>query len=334
MRLLKDIEKLLFEHNLGPNPHLISSIKALIEITEDGNSDKHLRLIENSILELQQSFHVFNQHRDKRKVCIFGSARTPKDDKNYGMARDMASKLSKKGYMIITGAGDGIMGAGNEGAEPNMSFGLNIELPFEQEANPYIKGSDKLINFKYFFTRKLIFIKESDATIVFPGGFGTMDEAFELLTLIQTGRCSPRPVIFMSHKESHYWERWFENINKEMCGKGYISEEDLHFLNISHSKEEALKYIDSFYSIYHSIHYVDETCIIRLNKALSPETQHILSAEFKDMIKVGTLEQLSAKDLPEEAKRYPEKIFLRFEFEKKEFGNICKLITRFTALEA
>lgn len=268
--------------------NLASMIFHLIEMEKNDTAFRSdLNIIEATIKELYDSFNVFSKYDDIRKVSIFGSARTPEDNDNYKLTVQVAQDIVKKGFLVITGAGGGIMEAGNKGAGPEKSFGVNIDLPFEQMANPYIMGSEKLMDFKYFFNRKLIFIKESDATILFPGGFGTHDEGFEVLTLIQTGRCAPRPVVLMNHKNSNYWNRWIHFIDKELNEKHYISPEDMSLFKFTDSSSEAVDYIVNFYSTYHSLRYIGTDCYIRLNKPISKATLKDINAKFKDIMPNG-----------------------------------------------
>ena len=243
-------------------------ILSLVELAKQNFDVSDINIIKQSIYELRKSYKVFARYRDTRKVSVFGSARCPESNLNYQLTLETVRAITELGYMIITGAGNGIMEAGNRGAVMNRDFGVNIELPFEQEPNEYIRDSNKLVSFKYFFNRKLIFVKESDAALFFPGGFGTHDEAFELLTLIQTGRCAPRPLIFMNYDDSEYWQRWFSFVEHELLGKEYISSGDMHMIEIYSDPKECVKSIQEFYKVYHSIRYHENLAVIRLNHAL------------------------------------------------------------------
>jgi uncharacterized protein (TIGR00730 family) len=201
-------------------------------------------LVNNTLKELRYAFKIFSPYRFIKKVIIFGSARSKKASAEYLMAEEFARKLTAKGYMIVTGGGSGIMEAGNKGSEAGKEFALNIRLPFEQKPNPYIYEKDKIINFKYFFTRKLIFIKETDATALFPGGFGTHDEGFEMLTLIQTGKSKPRPIVLIESKGSRYWEAWKRYVVDHLLKNGFIEKDDLKLFRIAKSVDEAIKYIE------------------------------------------------------------------------------------------
>ena len=184
-----------------------------VKLGKESGDKGDLKLVNNTLKELRYSFKVFSPYRAVKKVIIFGSARSKNKSAEYKMAEEFARSLTEKGYMIVTGGGPGVMEAGNKGAKTGKEFALNIRLPFEQKTNPYIYEKDKIINFKYFFTRKLIFVKETDATALFPGGFGTQDEGFEMLTLIQTGKSRPRPIVLMEPKGSRYWAQWISFVS-------------------------------------------------------------------------------------------------------------------------
>jgi uncharacterized protein (TIGR00730 family) len=249
--------------------------------------------------EFRYAARVFKPYRQRRKVSIFGSARTPEDDPYYKMAVEFARQLAANEFMVITGAAEGIMKAGNVGAGAENSFGVNILLPFEQSANPIIVDDPKLITFKYFFTRKLFFVMEASAVALFPGGFGTHDEGFETLTLIQTGKTAPMPLLFMELPGGDYWPSFDKFIREQLLGRKLISERDLLLYKICHSPEEAVEYIRFFYSTYHSLRFVRDRVVIRLEHELSDEVVHALADEFADLVKKGTVEKTRA--LHEEA---------------------------------
>jgi len=225
---------------------LTTCVKLGIESSDIGD----LKLINNCLKELRYSFKIFSPYRNIKKVIIFGSARSEKRSVEYKMAEEFAQKITKKGYMVVTGGGPGVMEAGNKGSGPGKDFALNIRLPFEQKPNPYLDEEERLINFKYFFTRKLIFIKESDATTLFPGGFGTNDEGFEALTLMQTGKSRPRPLVLMEPKGSDYWAGWMRFVEEQLVRNGFINKQDLKLFQVAHSADEAIKLIESFYKVY------------------------------------------------------------------------------------
>jgi uncharacterized protein (TIGR00730 family) len=258
-----------------------------------------LKMLNNTMKEMRYTSKVFAPYRQRKKVTIFGSARTEPTEPIYQKCAGFSRQLVERGYMIITGGGPGIMRAGNEGAGSENSFAVNIRLPFEQAPNPVMLKNRRLITYKYFFNRKVAFVKESDAIAVFPGGFGTLDEAMEVFTLIQTGKTSPKPLVLIDD-DSGYWDRWFDFIKASMLGKGLISAEDFSIFSMTRSVEEAVTVIEDFYRNYHSLRFVDGRLIIRLTKELSQENIDILQSEFPEILVSGT-NITRTHPLPEEA---------------------------------
>lgn len=257
------------------------------------------KILSASLQDMEQSFKIFYPYRHVRKVAIFGSARIAPDSREYQMAVDFARQVTQQGYMVMTGAGGGIMQAGNEGAGAEKSFGLNIKLPFEQEANPFILGDPKLFHFKYFFTRKLFLLKESDAIALFPGGFGTQDEAFECMTLSQTGKFGPMPVVLIDRPGGEYWQAWNAYVKEHLLAPGLISPEDPNLYTITDNLDVAMEAINSFYRVYHSSRYVDNQLVIRLNSELSEEAIAQLNEQFSDILIKGQI--IASAALPQEA---------------------------------
>ncbi len=299
---------------------------AKIAINTDDINAGDWKLLSRAIKEFQKSFHVFSPYRGIRKVCIFGSARTPEEDPEYKLTELFSKRITEEDMMVITGAGPGIMEAGNKGALPDKSFGVNIRLPFEQEANQYILEDPKLISYRYFFIRKLMFIKESDATVLFPGGFGTLDEGYEGLTLLQTGKSAPRPVILMESKGGTYWERWISFFSEVMLPLGYISPDDLSLFKIINDVEEAVTLIKHFYSRYHSIRYVKEDTIIRMNSELTESQVHRLNDDFSDILQGKTITITDPLDEEVATKDFLRKPRLKVPFNKVHFGRLVQLI--------
>jgi hypothetical protein len=285
-----------------------------------------LKLVNNVLKELRYSFKVFSPYRNIKKVIIFGSARSKKTSAEYKMAEGFAEKLTSKGYMIVTGGGPGVMEAGNKGAKDGKDFALNIRLPFEQKPNPYIDEKDKIINFKYFFTRKLIFVKETDATALFPGGFGTNDEGFEMLTLIQTGKSKPRPIVLMEPKGSRYWADWKRFVDKQLLKSGFIDKKDFNFFRIVRSVDEAIKYIEDFYKIYHSIRYDSGLTVLRLNKKISGETLNRINRKFKDILTSGEVRFSSPTEKEAQKGEYLKLPRLVMDFNLRDYGRLCEMI--------
>jgi len=301
---------------------ITTAVKLGLESKDKGD----LKLVNNALKELRYSFKIFSPYRAIKKVIIFGSARSAASSPEYRMAEQFSRKLTKKGYMVVTGGGPGVMEAGNKGAGPGRDFALNIRLPFEQKPNPYIDEKDRLINFKYFFIRKLIFIKETDATALFPGGFGTHDEGFEMLTLVQTGKSRPRPIVMLEPKGSTYWQYWKRFINKELLGNGYIDKEDINLFHIARNADEAIRYIEDFYRVYHSIRYVKGLTVVRLNQEISESALRSLNNKFKDILAGGEI-RLSPP-LEEEVRNgeYPGLSRLVMKFNHHDYGRLCEMI--------
>ncbi|MBI3318034.1 MAG: LOG family protein [Candidatus Omnitrophica bacterium] len=295
-------------------------------LAQDHSSTLDLKVINSAVKELRYAFKVFSPYRAVRKVAVFGSARLLSRHPAYGMAKEFGRKMVQAGWMVITGAASGIMKAGHEGAGRRASFGLNIRLPFEQEANPVIAKDEKLINFKYFFTRKLLFIKESHATVLFAGGFGTLDEGFESLTLMQTGKSDLRPIVFVDTPRGRFWKPLIEFFEKRMVGEGVISPSDRSLYRVVHSAEEAKERILRFYSVYHSMRMVGKNLVLRLRRPLSEDQLKNLTRRFKDLLLWGGITQGSA--LPEEADEpeLDDLTRLVLQFNRKDYGRLMELV--------
>jgi uncharacterized protein (TIGR00730 family) len=289
------------------------------------------KILAASLEDLEQGFKHLYPYRHTRKISIFGSARLPASSPEYLMAVDFARYITQLGFMVITGAGGGIMQAGNEGAGKENSFGLNIQLPFEQESNPYI-SEEKLIEFKYFFTRKLFFLRESDAIALFPGGFGTQDEAFETLTLCQTGKYGPVPLVLIDKPGGDYWHSWNEYICRQLVAKGLASADDPSLYTITDRLDVACNIIRDFYRVYHSSRYVGRKFVMRLNTELSDSAVAEIDRDFADILTTGKIEKSGA--LPEE-KQDPATLNLPrlvFDFNQKNLGRLYQLIARINQL--
>jgi uncharacterized protein (TIGR00730 family) len=274
---------------------LMTSLK--IGRDEVGMGD--LKMLHRALREMRYANKVFQNYRHCRKVSIFGSARTQPDNPAYQAAEQFGKRMVQEGYMVITGAGDGIMGGAQRGAGREKSFGLNIRLPFEQSANDTILGDEKLMTFNYFFTRKLSFVKEADAFALFPGGFGTMDELFEGLTLVQTGKANILPIVLVDVPGQPYWKTFLEFIDAHLLNYGLISPLDLTLIRRMENVEEAVQEILQFYRIFHSYRHVRDRVVFRLKRKLSAAAVNQLNEDFKDLILEGSIEQGAA--LPEEA---------------------------------
>lgn len=290
------------------------------------NDSGDFKLIDATVKELRHSFRMFFPHRDRRKVMMFGSARTPENDPHYSLAMELAKQLADHGFMLISGAGGGIMEAANRGAGRENSFGVNIKLPFEQNANPYIADDSKLMRCKYFFTRKLIFIKESDATVLLPGGFGTQDEGFENLTLFQTGKTAPRPIVLLEPEDGTYWKSWLEFVDSTLIKKGFISAQDRMLLRMAHSAEEASKYILDFFRIYHSLRYVRDITVLRLTREIPSDLVNQLNSDFKDVLESGKITASAPLEDELKNREYLDLPRLIFKFNRRSFGRLNEMI--------
>ncbi|MGB5711964.1 MAG: LOG family protein [Waterburya sp.] len=321
--------------NLAIHPHrelIQRSLAVLLRIAESDTERLNWKIITASLEDLEQGFKKFYPYRHTRKISIFGSARTSPQQAEYKLAVDFARCMTESGFMVITGAGGGIMQAGNEGAGRDNSFGLNISLPFEQGANSAIDGDDKLIHFKYFFTRKLFFLKESDAIALFPGGFGTQDEAFETLTLCQTGKYGPVPLILVDQPGGDYWHSWNDYICKQFLPKGLISPEDPSLYTITDRLDVACQTIRDFYRVYHSSRYVGKLFVMRLKLKLPKVAVEQLNQEFADLLSQGEIKQSNALAEEQEDLAIINLPRLIFYFNQISLGRLYQLIYKINSL--
>jgi uncharacterized protein (TIGR00730 family) len=277
---------------------------------------------------MRYAFHVFEPYRGQRKVAIFGSARTMPDDPLYEQARAFAEAMAARDWMVITGAGPGIMSAGIEGAGTENSFGVNIRLPFEASTSQFIADDPKLINFRYFFTRKLAFMKESHGFVLLPGGFGTMDEAFELLTLVQTGKSHPAPIVLLEVPGGTYWAGWRDFVAKELEGRGLISPDDLGLVRVTDDVNDAVNEIEGFYSNYHSLRFVDRALVLRLLKLPSEDELERLNEEFADIVAQGRIEVAQPSPAEIADHDHVELARLRLRFDRTHWARLRRLIDR------
>ncbi|MEN9217036.1 MAG: LOG family protein [Gloeomargarita sp. HHBFW_bins_162] len=337
--------------NGDPNPDFESQIIAWLQELDTAKHGKWMRralegllhlsqaplerldwkIIAGAIQDMEQGFRVFQPYRRVRKIALFGSARVGADTPDYELARQFARCMGEQGFMVMTGAGGGIMQAGNEGAGTEHSFGLNIQLPFEQSSNEFISNSPRLIDFKYFFTRKLFFIRETDAVCAFPGGFGTQDEVFEALTLCQNGRCPPIPIVLLEHPGGTYWQAWDTYVREYFGRTQLISPHDVELYTITHSVAEACTAIRQFYRVYHSSRYVHEYLVLRLQQELTESTVAQLNQEFQDILTAGVIAQRGAfpEELGDETGAMPR---LVLQFNQRDFGRLYQLIRRVNEL--
>ena len=310
-----------------PNAELIKEmIITVVKLIGDRADRGDLKILNAALKELRYAFKLFAPYRQIRKVTVFGSARTREEDPAYQQAVKFSRLISQAGFMVITGAGDGIMKGAQEGAGRGNSFGVNIMLPFEQNPNKFIQDDPKLVTFKYFFTRKLIFVKEAAALVLFPGGFGTHDEAYEALTLMQTGKGDIMPVVFLDEPGGTFWKDWKTHVEQQMVKKEMILPDDMDFFTVTDQAEEAVKEITNFYRIYHSARHVEDRLVIRMNQPISSEQIDRLNSEFQDIITEGKIEasQALAPELRE--KELVDLPRLVFKFNRKSQGRLRQLI--------
>jgi uncharacterized protein (TIGR00730 family) len=304
---------------------ILTCLKAGME--DDGGND--LKQMSAALKELRYTAKAFRPYHDIKKISVFGSARLDADTDLYRLARRFGQQMVQAGYMVITGGGPGIMQAVNEGAGPEHSFGVNIKLPFEQKPNHILDGNPRHITYKYFFTRKVAFLKEADAVVLFPGGFGTQDEAMETLTLVQTGKHAPMPVIFIDEPGGTYWARWKAFVRDEIQARGFADKIDDYLFNMVDNVDQAVKHIVDFYRCYHSMRYVDTCLILRLKHPLTDEQIRRLNDEFgRCLLPGGTIARTQA--LPEEVDEphYMGLPRLKIDFNKKDFGHLKALVDR------
>lgn len=291
-----------------------------------------LKIANSALKEMRHAFKIFTPFRHVRKVTVFGSARTGASHSDHERAVSFGRQMAAAGWMVVTGAGSGIMGAAHRGAGRNLSIGVNIKLPFEQEANEVIRGDTKLMNFRYFFTRKLFLLKESHAVALFPGGFGTLDECFEVLTLLQTGKQTPLPVVMIDNPETGYFRDLLRFIKAPMLSSQLINEQDLSLFRIAGGPKEACDEIFRFYRVYHSSRYVGAKLLLRLERDLHDSEIEELDHRFRDIIRSGRIER--AQPLPEEVDTQLSGLGrIELDFNRRDFGRLRQLIDALNALE-
>ncbi len=306
---------------------LITSTKLI----PDGRHTGELKLITAAVKEMRYAYRVFARYADPHKITIFGSARTAETHPDYKAAVEFSKLMSQAGWMAITGAGDGIMKAGHEGPGRAASFGVAIRLPFEQQTNTVIAGDEKLIHFRYFFTRKLMFISQAEGVALFPGGFGTMDEAYETLTLVQTGKASPMPIVCIEGEGGSYWKNWDAWVKANLLVNGWINAEDLNLYYIAKDPRDAMEHVLAFYRNYHSSRYVKDDLIIRMRRPLSEKQVEELNAEFKVLVRDGKITQRGPYDIETDSRELPR---LAFTHTKHKMGIVRKLIDRINEMGA
>jgi uncharacterized protein (TIGR00730 family) len=311
---------------------LLEILQTVVRLAAERTDRLDLKIVNAALKEMAEGFEVFAPYRHVRKLTMFGSARTLPTDPLYAQARDLAALLADHGWSTVTGAGPGIMAAGLEGAGPDHAFGINIRLPFEQGANEFIAENPKLVSMKYFFTRKLLLIKESFAYAVLPGGFGTLDEAFELLTLIQTGKAEPAPVVLLEIPGGSYWKAWERFVTEAVEARHLISAGDTCLYRIVDRVEDAAQEILGFYRNYHSLRWVGDTLVIRLESRPTETEAAQLTADFADAIR-GPIRILD-RPLPAERRSedFPELPRVALRFDRVSYSRLRMLIDALNTL--
>jgi uncharacterized protein (TIGR00730 family) len=301
---------------------IVNALKLLTDVKDRGD----VRVIRTALGELRYAFRLFAPYDHTRKVTIFGSARTLPTRQEYLEAVEFARKIAEAGFMVITGAGPGIMQAGHEGAGLEKSFGANIRLPWEQSANPIIDKDKKLISFKYFFTRKLTFMRHSDAIVLFPGGFGTLDEGYEALTLMQTGKSRLVPLVLLDRPGGAYWKVWDKNIREHLLRGQMIAPDDLHLYQLADNASHAVRIITRFYRNYHSSRFVKDLLILRLKNAPSPSAIESLNDDFGDIVLGEKFKIIEATPEERDDNDHIELPRIAFGFDRRQYGRLRLLL--------
>ena len=329
------IDDLLDKSEIKLNRRLIADlVNESLQLGNDATSTLNLKIASAAIAEMREAFAMFAPFSERKKVTIFGSARTTKDDPVYKQTQAVAAKLASNGWMVVTGAGPGIMEAGMSGAGREMSIGVSIRLPFETSANEVIAGDQKYVAMRYFFTRKLMLVKESQAFICVPGGFGTLDEMFELLTLSQTGKGNPVPIVVLDLPNDPFWGDLDSFIKKTLLPRKLVSEQDLALYRICSSVDEAVSEIDNFYSVYNSMRFVGKRLVLRLNRDISDDHLRRLNDDFGDICLNSTIERITATKAELDDKDLLGNPRLAFQFARRDFGRLRQLIDAVNAIDS
>jgi uncharacterized protein (TIGR00730 family) len=327
LELKRRIRELIVYKGGGANEDLVEDIvENALKLLKDVEHRGDVRVIQTALRELRYSFKLFAPFAKYRKVTIFGSARTMPNKVEYRQAVEFARKMAAENFMVITGAGPGIMQAGHEGAGTEKSFGVNIRLPWEQSANPVMLRDKKLITFKYFFTRKLIFIRHSDAIALFPGGFGTMDEGYEALTLMQTGKSQLMPLVLIDRPGGTYWRTWDKNVREHLLRNKLISPEDLYLYQITDDTDQAVRWITRFYRNFHSLRFVKERLVIRLKYAPSPSAIQSLNEDFADIILGESIQVVEPTPDERDDNDCLDLARIALGFDRKSYGRLRQLV--------
>lgn len=325
--LKRRIQELIACRGGGFNEESVADIiETALKLLRDVEHSGDVRVIQTALRELRYAFKLFAPYSQVRKVTMFGSARTQPSRQEYQQGVEFGRKIAAAGFMVITGAGPGIMQAGHEGAGPEMSFGVNIRLPWEQSANPVIREDKKLVTFKYFFTRKLIFIRHSDAIALFPGGFGTMDEGYEALTLMQTGKSQLMPLVLIDRPGGTFWKTWDRQVREHLLRDQLISPEDLNLYQITDDVDQAVKIITRFYRNFHSSRFVKELFVIRLKHAPSDSALEAMNEDFADINTGAPIKRIkpTAEEVADDD--HVDLPRIAFNFNRRDYSRLRQLI--------
>src|SRR5687767_3868786 len=325
--------RLIEELREVPDGDLVGEVIAnALKLLRDKTNRGDIKLINKSFKELRYALKIFAPYRDTRKVSIFGSARTLESHDDYRQAAAFGKAMAAAGWMVITGAGGGIMAAGHGGAGADPSFGLAIRLPFEQKTNPFIENDPKLINFKYFFTRKLMFVRSSHAIALFPGGFGTMDEGFEVLTLVQTGKAVPMPIVFIDAPDGDYWKMWQDYVERQLLARGLIGKADLALYKITANIDEAVHEVRHFYNNYHSMRYVRDDIVLRLHRRPTEAQLATIETDFSDIKPAGRFRVTGPLPVERDEPALDHLHRLVFTFNRRDHGRLRMLLNHLNDL--
>ncbi|MBI6975783.1 TIGR00730 family Rossman fold protein [Pseudomonas lactis] len=311
----------------SPNiPLYRDMILTVLRMAQDDRDRWNAKITLRAIRELDHAFRVLEQFKGRRKVTVFGSARTPVESHLYALAREVGAALARSDLMVITGGGGGIMAAAHEGAGLEHSLGFNITLPFEQHANPTIDGTENLLSFHFFFTRKLFFVKEADALVLCPGGFGTLDEALEVLTLIQTGKSPLVPVVLLDAPGGGFWQGALDFIRGQLEANRYILPTDLKLVRLVYSAEEAVDEINQFYANFHSTRWLKREFVVRMNHPLSERALAHMQQAFASLRLSGEFQQLAYTGEDHDEPRFSHLTRLVFNFNGRDQGRLRELV--------
>jgi uncharacterized protein (TIGR00730 family) len=319
--------------NERDDDQIFELLVSALRLARDHANRGDLKMANAALKELRYSFHVFEPYRAERKIAMFGSARTQPDDPLYHQASLLAAAIAERDWMVITGAGPGIMEAGIEGAGADRAFGVSIRLPFEAASTQFLADDPKLVNFRYFFTRKVAFIKEADAFVLLPGGYGTLDEAFELLTLVQTGKAQPGPIVLLDVPGGTYWQGWLEFVRAELVDRGYVSDHDLCLVHVTDDVDSAVEEISGFFANYHSQRFVDGRLVIRVQHAPDDAALAALSEEFADIVARGGIERVDASPAEIADEDHVDLERVAFWFDRHGWPRLRELIDRLNGRE-